>query len=156
MAIKEQVESFLFHEADCMDEGRYDDWLSLWDESGIYWIPCNQDDPDPTRHVSIAYDTYERLVDRIERLKSPTMHTQRPRSKMRRVIGNIVVDEDEDDEVEATANFVLVELRKREQDEFAGKTVYRLKKHGNSFKILHKKVLLVQNDDPIGVLTFLL
>lgn len=156
MNTKEQVEAFLFHEADCMDEGRYDDWLSLWDERGVYWIPCNHDDTDPARQVSIVYDNYDRLADRIERLNTPTMHTQRPRSRMRRVVGNIVVSETGGEEIEVKSNFILAELRNREQDNFAGRTIHKLKKNGSGFKILNKKVLLIQNDDPIGVLTFLL
>lgn len=156
MSIKEQVESFLFHEADCMDEGRYSEWLSLWDESGIYWVPCNQNDIDPSRQVSIIYDNYDRMTDRIERLNSPNMHTQSPKSKMRRVVGNVVVSETGSDEIDVKSNFILAELRHREQDNFAGRSIYKLKKSGESFKILHKKVLLIQNDDPIGVLTFLL
>ena len=153
---KDQVEQFLFHEADCMDEGRYDEWLSLWDKKGVYWIPCEPDDVDPTRQVSIVYDDHDRLTDRIERLKSPTMHTQRPRSRMRRIVGNVMLNDTGDGEIEVRSNFILVELRRGEQDNFAGKSIHRLKKSSDGFTILHKKVLLVQSEEPIGVLTFLL
>ncbi len=37
-----------------MDEHAYDEWLGLWTEDALYWIPCNEDDFDPERHVSIV------------------------------------------------------------------------------------------------------
>ena len=30
-----------------MDEHRYKEWLALWAEDGVYWVPCNDDDIDP-------------------------------------------------------------------------------------------------------------
>jgi 3-phenylpropionate/cinnamic acid dioxygenase small subunit len=39
--------------------------------------------------VSIIYDDRARLEDRIYRLMSSAAHSQRPRSRMRRVVGNI-------------------------------------------------------------------
>ena len=51
-----QVESFLYQEALFMDEHRFDEWLSLWDDPAQYWVPCNADDIDPTRRVSLIYD----------------------------------------------------------------------------------------------------
>ncbi len=47
------VEQFLYREARLADEQRLDDWLALWDEDALYWVPCNQDDIDPTRQLSI-------------------------------------------------------------------------------------------------------
>ena len=49
------VESFLYREARLMDESRYKEWLDLFTEDALYWIPSNEDDADPSRHVSIVY-----------------------------------------------------------------------------------------------------
>ncbi len=47
------VTAFLYREAVLMDEGRYAEWFALWTEDALYWVPCNDDDIDPKRRVSI-------------------------------------------------------------------------------------------------------
>ena len=39
---------------------------------------------------------------------------------------------------------------------FAGRTMHRLRPHNGSFKLVTKKVLLVNNDEAIDNLTFLI
>lgn len=152
---RHEIENFLYREARLMDEHRYEEWLSLWTDDALYWIPCNEDDIDPTRHVSIIYDNRERLEDRIERLKSTTAHAQDPKSRMRRVVSNIEIEEGENGEVTVYSNFNLTELRRGQQDTFAGRTIHTLRRENGTFRIARKKVLLVNNDDVIDNLTFL-
>jgi 3-phenylpropionate/cinnamic acid dioxygenase small subunit len=91
---RERAEAFLYREAQFTDEHRFDEWMALWDDDDdiIYWIPCDQDDIDPRRHVSIAYEDRQTLEERLIRLKSRGMHSQEPRSRMRRVISNVVIE----------------------------------------------------------------
>ncbi len=86
--LREHVNAFLLHEADLVDQHRYDDWLGLWASDAIYWVPCNEDDYDPTQHVSIIYDDYGRLEERCFRLNSEAAHSQDPPSRLCRIIGN--------------------------------------------------------------------
>jgi 3-phenylpropionate/cinnamic acid dioxygenase small subunit len=139
-----------------MDEHVYDEWLSLWTEDALYWVPCNDDDIDPQRHVSIIYDNRPRLEDRIERLKSGAAYAQEPKSRLRRVVANVEIEEGDNGEVTVYSNFNLTELRRSRQDTFAGRTIHKLRPQGASFKIAYKKVLLVNNDEVIDNLTFLI
>jgi len=153
---RQQVEQFLYHEAQLMDEHRLDEWLALWTEPALYWVPSNRDEIDPKREVSLIYDDWVRLQLRVSRLKSGFAHAQEPRSRMRRVVSNIVVEETENGEIVAHSNFLLAELRRGKQDLFAGRTIHRLLSRDGSFKLASKKVLLVNNDEPIDNLTFLI
>jgi len=129
--------------------------LALWADEVLYWVPANEDDIDPHRHVSIVYEDKTRLEDRIERLKSGAAYAQDPKSRMRRVISNIEIEEGENGEVTVYSNFNLTELRRSQQRTFAGRTIHKLQPSGNGFKIAYKKVLLVNNDEVISNLTFL-
>jgi 3-phenylpropionate/cinnamic acid dioxygenase small subunit len=153
---RQQVEQFLYHEAQLMDEHRFDEWLALWSEAALYWVPSNRDELDPKREVSLVYDDWVRLQLRISRLKSGFAHAQEPKSRLRRLISNIVVEEAERGEIVAYSNFLLAELRRGKQDLFVGRTIHRLRPHNGSFKLVSKKVLLVNNDEPIDNLTFLI
>jgi 3-phenylpropionate/cinnamic acid dioxygenase small subunit len=153
---RQQVEQFLYHEAQLMDEHRYDEWLALWTEDALYWAPTGRDEIDPAREISLIYDDWVRLQVRIARLKSGFAHAQEPKSRMRRVVSNIVVEEAENGEVVVCSNFLLTELRRGKQDLFAGRTIHRLRPSDGGFKLVSKKVLLVNNDEPIDNLTFLI
>ena len=157
MAVDEKtIERYLYQEAVLMDENRYDEWFALWAEDLLYWVPSNNDDADPMTHVQIIYDDRPTLEDRIERLKGGTAHSQDPKSRMRRLISNIEVEEDSNGDVIVASNFNLTEVRHGKQDTFSGRTFHQLRPDGSSFKMVSKKVLLVNNDEVIDNLTFLI
>jgi len=160
--LREHVNAFLLHEADLVDQHRYDDWLGLWASDAIYWVPCNEDDYDPTQHVSIIYDDYGRLEERCIRLNSEAAHSQDPPSRLCRIIGNQQVsrgdagDAGDAGDVRVRANMILVEVRSGEKNVYAARLEYTLQPEDDSFKIKRKKVVLLDNDEPLGNLTFLL
>jgi 3-phenylpropionate/cinnamic acid dioxygenase small subunit len=154
---RERAETFLYREAQLADEHRFDEWLALWDDKGItYWIPSNHDDIDPRRHVSIAYDDRDRLEERLMRLKSRGVHSQQPRSRMRRMVSNVVIESDDGVFAQVEANFTLIELRSSVQSTYGGRFIYRLRHDAAGIRLVSKKVLLLNNDECIGNLTFLL
>jgi 3-phenylpropionate/cinnamic acid dioxygenase small subunit len=150
------VERFLYKEARLMDEHAYDEWLALWAASALYWVPCNRDDADPRREVSIIYDDRAALEARIERLKSGAAFAQDPKSRLRRLVSNVEIEEQRDGESVVHSNFDITEVRRGERRTIAGRAMHRLRRRGDDFEIVSKKVMLVDNDEPLRNLTFLL
>jgi 3-phenylpropionate/cinnamic acid dioxygenase small subunit len=143
------VEQFLYREARLADEQRLDDWLTLWAEDALYWVPCNQDDVDPARQLSIIYDDYARLKLRVARItKTGMAWTQEPRSRLRRLVSNIEIYDGPDGLIQTFSNFRLTELRANRRDpvEWIGRTEHRLRPHGDDFRLAYKKVMLINND----------
>ena len=153
-SLRERVEEFLFHEAKLIDEHLYDEWLALWTEDGLYWVPCNTDDADPALQAMLIYDNRARLGERIYRLTSGAAWAQQPRSRTRRLISNVEVRENEGGYA-VESNCIIAELRRSRQDIFAARMLHTLRQAGDSFQIALKKVLLLNNDEPIDNLTFL-
>jgi 3-phenylpropionate/cinnamic acid dioxygenase small subunit len=152
-----RIEAFVYREARLADENRYDEWLSLWMEDAVYWVPANKDDYDPRNHVSIVYDGWERLQDRIDRLKSGAAWSQEPQSRMRRIVSNVEIEEVRDDGmIVVHSNFVLGELRRSLQMVYFAAQVHHLRLVGNSFRMSLKKVMLINNDEPLHNLSFLI
>lgn len=143
-----------------MDEHRYDDWFALWEPDGIYWIPANEDDYDPTRHVSLLYKDWGLLRDRIERFKSGDSPAQETRSRLRRVVSNVEVEPargEGADLLRARANFLLAQRLLDVRHWFMGSSRYLLRaRAGGDFGIVEKRVLLVDNDAALTNLVFLL
>jgi benzoate/toluate 1,2-dioxygenase subunit beta len=153
-SLRERVEEFLFYEAKLIDEHLYEEWLGLWTEDGLYWVPCNTDDADPARQAMIIYDNRARLGERIYRLTSGAAWAQQPRSRTRRLISNVEVRQNEGGYL-VESNCIIAELRRSKQDIFAARVLHTLRPAGESFRIALKKVLLLNNDEPIDNLTFL-
>lgn len=156
MAVDARIEAFLIGEARLMDENRYAEWLALWAENGRYWVPCNADDGDPATTVSIIYDDYERLCQRVERLASGTVQAQQPAPRMRRILGGFEAVDGDGVETTVESNFILAVARERSKEIWAGRTTHRLRTHGDSFRIVSKKVVLIDLDQELPILQFLI
>jgi 3-phenylpropionate/cinnamic acid dioxygenase small subunit len=42
LLLKQEIEEFLYHEAELLDERRYEDWLALVAEDVRYWMPMRR------------------------------------------------------------------------------------------------------------------
>lgn len=155
MAADPPVEAFLYREARLMDEGRYEEWLALWTDDACYWVPCNHDEVDPMREVSIIYDDRQRLGERVERLKSGSVLAQEPRPRMRRVVSNIEIAA-RGMETTVHSNFVLGIARPAGQQIWIGRSIHRLRGAADSLRMSYKKVLLVNADQEMPLLQFLI
>lgn len=151
-----EVEAFLYMEAAHIDEGRFSEWLELFTDDAHYWAPANADDVDPNTHVSIIYDDHARLAERVSRLQSGNAHGQLPPSRTRHLITNVRVVGDDEEVTVVSSNFLIVDLRLGVQNIYSGRYEHRLERDGESWKIKMKKVELINNDEPLGNLTFLL
>jgi 3-phenylpropionate/cinnamic acid dioxygenase small subunit len=151
-----EIESFLYREARLMDEHRFDEWLALWSNPARYWVPCNEDDIDPARQVSIIYDDYTRLVQRIERLKSGSVQAMNPQPRMRRLISNIEVEPGQNGYLTVGSNFILCLAREHTQQLWSGRSIHLLRRDAADFKIAEKKVLLINSDQEMPLLQFLI
>lgn len=151
-----EIEAFLYKEARLADENRYDEWAALWTEDAIYWVPSNLNDYDPSEHISIIYDDRERLQDRVDRLKSGAAWAQEPRSRIRRVVSNIETESpDAKGEITAWSNFVLGDLRRGVQIVYFARQEHRLRPTAEGLRLVYKKVILLNNDEPIHNLSFI-
>src|ERR1700733_11499201 len=136
------IERFLYHEARLMDAHRLDEWLALWGDDATYWGPCNDDDIDPTRNVSVIYDRRGQLRNRIQRIKE-TLWLKEQVPRLRRIVGNIEVEAESAEEIAVSSNFILAELHHHRQTIWAGNTSHKLKTHSDGFRIKYKKVVLL-------------
>ena len=149
------VSQFLFKEARLQDTHAYDDWEALWTDDATYWVPANGHDTDPELQMSILYDNRSRIGIRVKQLKTGRRHTQTPRSELARTISNIELVSVADHELDVIANAVIFEDNMRGETIWAARNEYRLRLVDGAFKLVRKKVVLVNNHKPIFTLSFL-
>ena len=145
---------FLYHETALLDERRFEEWLELFTDDALYWIPQG-DEADPVRHVSLVYDDWQRLHERVLRLSSGFAYSQDPPSKTCHLVGNVQVADTADGELEVSSTLLVAEVRRNTQSLFAGRVAHTLVPENGSFRIRRKIVRLVNSDVPLGNVSFL-
>jgi 3-phenylpropionate/cinnamic acid dioxygenase small subunit len=141
-------EDFIIHEARLLDERRFREWMELFADDGTYWVPAAPDQKNPFDQASLFYDDRELMKTRIERLEHPRIHVQTPPSRTAHLVGNVVVEESDagKDEFLVASTFIMVEYRDEAQRLFAGRQRHRLRRHGDDFRIVQKRVDLINCD----------
>jgi benzoate/toluate 1,2-dioxygenase beta subunit len=151
---------FLYLEARLADEGRYAEWLALWTDDALYWVPATTDPAaDPDKHLSHIYDNRARLETRVKMLQTGVRWSQAPASLMRRLISNVEVREAERGELSVESNFLLGELAvqaKHEMHWWVGRATHRLRRVDGGLRLAAKKVVLINAAEPLPNLGFLL
>ncbi len=154
-AARTEVEEFLFHEAALLDARDFDRWLELFAQDATYWIPSGSDELDPDRQVSIVYDGLPRMRERVARLASGIAWAQEPPSRTLHLIGNVAASFSSE-LVTVTSSLVVTEFRRGRQHLHAGRCRHELRRAGEDFEIVLKKIELINNDGFLGNLSILL
>lgn len=152
----EAAAQLLYAEARCLDERRWDDWLEMFTEDALYWVPAWKSELEPTsspdEEISlIYYQGRSSLVDRIWRLRSGLSVASTPLRRTTHMITNIAfADTPDDSEPEVRASWAVHQLdpKRRVQHVFFGHYEHRLRRVGEGWKIAGKKILLLNDQIP--------
>ena len=151
------VTTFIYKEARLQDEHQYEAWEALWTDDGIYWVPANGDDIDPEKEMSIIYDNRSRISLRIKQLLTGKRHTQTPQSRLRRLVSNIeLLDQQPGGDISVASNCMVFESSLRDDTVWAARNEYRLRYVDGELRMAYKKVTLVNNEKALYTLSFLI
>ena len=149
-----EIQNFLFHEANLLDERQWDNWLDLYLENAEYWVPYKWDQQSPTDHVSLFYEDFTLLRMRIDRLKNELSPTETPPSRTNHHITNVTILDDRAESLTAKAYLIFVEYRRNEQRWFSARVTWNLKILEGAIRISAKRVDLLNSDQERGHLWF--
>lgn len=152
---REQVEQFISHELRLLDDHDYHSWLELFADDGVYWLPSNIDDYDPAKHVSIIYNDKSALLRRIARLDVGRV-VQEVRSRVAHQFSNVHVLEETANEVTVRVVMVVYEVQRSRKNYYPGHCVYKLRRTDEGWRIVLKKLWLIDNDQFYEHLAFMI
>jgi 3-phenylpropionate/cinnamic acid dioxygenase small subunit len=142
--IRDECRVLLEREARLLDERRFDDWLALYAEECVVWVPASEEAGDPRREVTIYFDDRRRLADRIFRLRTGKAWSQVPPSRTARMVTNVEVFRAGDKRM-VRSNLLLVEFRAGETRSLAAWCAHRLA----GGKIEAKQINLLERDQSL-------
>ena len=137
------IEAFVLREARLLDERRFTEWLELFADDGVYWIPTKPNQASPHDALSIIYEPKSLLAVRVERLQRGEMHVQTPPSRTVHHVSAIEISD-----MEARSALIVAEWRNGEARWFAGRVLHRLKRGPKGTQILLKRVDLTDGEAP--------
>jgi 3-phenylpropionate/cinnamic acid dioxygenase small subunit len=160
LLLKQEIEDFLHHEADLLDERRYEDWLALLAEDVRYWMPMRRNvkvddlEREFTREgldISWFDEGKETLTRRVRQIQTGIHWAEEPVSRISHLLSNIRVLEVSPswgEPAEATVRCRFLVYRNRvetETDILVGKREDLLRRVDGEWRIARRKILLDQN-----------
>jgi p-cumate 2,3-dioxygenase beta subunit len=156
---REDVESFLYLEAELLDEWRLDEWQRLLTDDAIYRVPSNDClDGSAEDSLFIIADDRERIRQRVLRIQNANCHAEWPRSRTQRTISNVRIAKVDGSLIHVAANFVCHRFRRpRRSYQYVGSLRYVLMRTPGGLKIRERHVRLASYElGDLGSVSFIL
>lgn len=149
-------EQFLYHEARLLDTQRYEDWLALFTDDATYWVPLEQGQQDAEETSSIIHDDRTLLELRVKQLRHPRAHARQPLARTVHQVGNVVQLGQSNGELRIGSTLTVVEFRHEKQRLYGALVEHRLRESGDTFRIAHKRIDLVNSEGELDGIAILL
>ena len=160
LLLKQDVENFLFHEANVLDERQYDEWLEMLADDVRYWVPMRRNvkfselEREFTREgqdINWFDEGKETLGQRVRQIQTGVHWAEEPLSRLAHLVTNVEILDAQPDsaaaaEVSLRCRFIIYRNRvATETDILVGRREDMLRRENGQWRICRRKVLLDQN-----------
>lgn len=160
LLLRQDVEAFLYYEANLLDDRRYDDWLDLLTEDVRYWVPMRRNvkfgelEREFTREgrdINWFDEGKDTLTRRVRQIQTGVHWAEEPLSRISHLVTNVEVLEAEPDAATAVAvalrcRFIIYRNRvATETDILVGRREDGLRRVDGQWRIAQRRVFLDQN-----------
>jgi 3-phenylpropionate/cinnamic acid dioxygenase small subunit len=151
MISHDEAHDLIAREGMYLDRRQWDDWLALFTEDVVYWVPAWRDEVTPTSDPQselslIWYQGRHNLEDRVWRVKSGLSIASTPLQRTSHSTSNILVSES--GSVHASFNVHCYNARRQAAHNFFGYYDYELRRDGAAWKITKKTTTLLNDCIP--------
>lgn len=160
MLLTYQIEAFLYHEAELLDERRYEEWLALLADDIRYWMPMRRNvkfgelEREFTRaglDTNWFDEGKDTLTRRVQQILTGVHWAEEPLSRLCHMVSNVqLLDVKpsvmEPAEVTVKCRFLIYRNRvETETDLLVGKREDVLRRQDGQWHICQRKIVLDQN-----------
>lgn len=143
----------LYREARCLDEQRWLDWLSLFHDDAVFWVPTWKEDgepaSDPETELSLIYcNSRNQLRERVERVMGGRSVASLPLPRTVHTVGNVMMAEGSGGvlHMQSVVTTHVFNIKTREQSVFFCLQEHDLAPDDSGALVIRRKKLLLQND----------
>ena len=160
MLLRQEVEDFLYHEAELLDERRYEEWLALFTDDVHYWMPMRRNVPAHElereftrdgRDVNWFDEGKDTLTRRVKQIATGVHWAEQPPSRICHMVSNVQIVQQRPEhgvteEVAVKSRFLLYRNRvETETDFLVGKREDLLRRVDGGWGIARRKIILDQS-----------
>ena len=155
LLLKQEVEDFLFREAELLDERRYEEWLELFTEDARYFMPMRRNVPadeldrEFTREgldVNWFDEGKDTLTRRVKQIRTGVHWAEQPPSRICHMVSNVQILKSSPTEAAVKSRFLLYRNRvETETDFLVGKREDLLRRVNGDWRIARRKIILDQS-----------
>ncbi len=148
------VTEFISYEADLLDHKGYQEWLSLWTDSGLYIVPTDLNETDYLSTLNLALDDADMRRMRVARLENGESVSANSVGSTVRMVSRVRILEAGDEAVIVRSAQTLNELRHGKLVTYPANVEYTLKPVDGGFRIEQKVVKLLHADGFLRTVSF--
>ena len=156
LQLLQEVTAFIWQEGDMLDHGEYDGWLKMWTEKGTYIIPIDPRETDFENTLNYAYDDHHMRELRVQRLTGGESISTSPQPRTVRMQSRFRVLADDGAQVTVRCAQNIREFRKESLRFYSADLTYELIRSEGSFKIQRKVISLINSDDALAGIGYIL
>ena len=160
LLLKDEIEQFLYQEAELLDERHFEEWLDLLTEDIRYWMPMRRNvkfgelDREFTREgqdINWFDEGKDTLVRRVNQILTGVHWAEEPLSRICHSVSNVQVlkatpSVSQATEVNVKCRFMIYRNRVQTETDFlVGKREEVLRSVNGQWKIAQRKIILDQN-----------
>ena len=160
LLLKDEIEQFLYQEAELLDERQFEDWLDLLTEDIRYWMPMRRNvkfgelDREFTREgqdINWFDEGKDTLVRRVNQILTGVHWAEEPLSRICHSVSNVQIlkatpSMSQPTEVAVKCRFLIYRNRVQTETDFlVGKREEVLRNVDGQWKIAQRKIILDQN-----------
>ena len=160
LLLQREVEQFLYQEAELLDDRRFAEWVELLADDIRYWMPMRRNvkfgelEREFTREgqdINWFDEGKATLERRVNQILTGVHWAEEPLSRICHMVSNVQLLEARPSaeaaaEVALKCRFIIYRNRvETETDLLVGKREDRLRRHGDSWQIAQRKIILDQN-----------
>ena len=155
--LKQEVEEFLYMEADLLDQRRFREWLDLLAEDIVYFMPIRRNvkfgqhaERENTRQgegISWFDEDKWTLIKRVEQILTGVHYAEEPLSRVSHMVSNVrLLDGSTPDLATVSCRFLVHQNRvEYESYTFHGRRTDTLRRAGDTWLIARREMILEQN-----------
>ncbi len=145
---KREVEQFLYWQAECLDDKRWQEFIDLFAVDGMYWMPASPEQTTGDGVPSIFWEDRDLMSVRLKRLGHPRAWSQKTAWGTNHVVANVIIEEESAGEIVARSRFHMMEFRNDSTRHFAGSYIHHLRRTKDGLRIKLQRVDMVNAQGP--------
>ncbi|MFN0000184.1 MAG: aromatic-ring-hydroxylating dioxygenase subunit beta [Burkholderiaceae bacterium] len=149
LLLQREVEQFLYRQSAMLDNKRWQDYIDLFSEDGLYWMPPAAHYTTWLGQPAIFVEDPDFMTVRMKRIQHPRAWSQVAEWATNHVVSNVEIEKvDANGDIHVLSRFHMMELRRDNVRHFGGTYRHTLVKKGGSFAIKMQRVDLFNGQAP--------